>query len=195
MSKQKLLILLIFTLLSGRSFAQKEFNTITEFGVKGGMFPYRSFIVGNIEGTPLMTQMVGGRFLYVSEKHLGMILELNYLNVSDAVDKVNYQYSCVELPFLAQINFAPGNSLIGINFGSFTEVIASKDPKLYLDNDVQFGMAAGLSYSYAIKKLVLTAEGRYHYGFTTNNTDDETMRPQWVEFSVAISWRKLKPKS
>jgi hypothetical protein len=186
------LLLILITGLGGTMAQKKEFTPFSEFGVKAGYYTYPTYLVNSIESTPFTANMIGLRYLHVEDRNLGVLVELNYNKLSYNKNQANYNYDFIHLPFLANFNFRIGKSLLGVNLGSYAAYIMTKDTGVYLDNDIQFGMATGLNYSFPLNKIVLTAEGRYHYGFTTNNEDDETMRNSWLEFSLAISLRHYR---
>jgi hypothetical protein len=173
-------------------YSQVEFSPYSEYGVKVGAYPFGAYMIDSINTTSLNGKLLGVRLLHVEQKGLGIIAECNYNSLSYNKDNTNIKYDFVQIPFLASFIFHMGNGSVALNAGTYGQFFVSKDPAVYLDKNFLYGLSAGLGLNIPIKKVIIGAETRYYFNLPSSNSEDETMRSKWFEFSVHVSFQKKK---
>lgn len=128
-------------------------------------------------------------FEYVSDKHAGLQLELNYTqrgwveNDTTAGNMLKYknQMDYLELPFLTHVNIGNGNFRGVINMGLYaayalnrkivkTDIKSAVDEDIAYtfdkdkDNRIDFGLLAGGGFEYRFPFGRFTVEARYTFG-------------------------------
>jgi hypothetical protein len=153
MKERNTIIFITILLYSLTGYTQKIFEPETFFGVKAG---------GNISGIltdPSVDQKIyngltgGIVFRHISEKNLGIQIELNYKQSgwNESLDSTNIYkrgLDFIELPFMTHINFGSQKTRLAANFGPYISYLLSEEE--------QIGLIEGF-------------EERSYYGQKTNN--------------------------
>ena len=194
------LIYLLSSLSAFSQISQSEFPSSQEsfdrewvFGINGGMtFSKISFNPG-IKQDMLMQYTGGLTVRYISEKNIGLQLELNYslrgwkerTDPADSVRYANYSRSLgyLELPFMTHVYFNMGKYmrvffLAGPQVGFYLNekvinselALASSELPAYYNTKVQrsfdYGIVGGMGLEFRSGIGSFVVDGRYFYGLS-----------------------------
>ena len=178
-------LVIIFTLVSARIYAQKNFEPETHLGIKLG------FNNSSVRFDPTVEQnfrqgFIGGiSFKHIEQKNLGIQVELNFLqagwgeNLDDGTDyrrRLNY----MQLPVMTHVNFGDQTKFF-LNIGPYVGYLLSEnestnsfskaDTSDYYGTKVQnrfdFGLTGGLGVSKSTLIGQFQLEGRGTFGLTS----------------------------
>ncbi|MCF8362399.1 MAG: PorT family protein [Prolixibacteraceae bacterium] len=166
MNIKKTLVLTLTLFLGYFVYSQKQFEPETYLGIKFG---------GNISGIysdPFINQKInagitsGLVFQHISEKNLGVQLELNYKQTgwNENLDSTNIytrQFNIVELPFMTHVKIGNQKTRFIVNIGPYLSYLLSENESLNLlheteeieyygikiDNKANIGLCLGLGMS------------------------------------------------
>ena len=189
--KYILLFIILISLNFAELFSQKIFTPYTEIGGKVGMSPYtNTFFVDSINPVLFNSTLIGIRFLHVEQKHGGVIFEINYNKAFATIDNNTYTYDYIQTPLMTHVYIPIKEASVAINIGSYLQFITDKrGSRLLIERDLMFGLAGGLSLSVPIKRISFTLEGRYNHNLFPNSRNDYSKMSNWLELSVAVSYR------
>lgn len=148
-------------------------------GVSGGATGSMMFFNPKVQQSYLLGYNGGLAFRYVTEKHFGLQLELNYSQRGwrEANNLYTRQLDYIEMPFLTHIYFGKSSRFI-FNLGpKFSYLLSEKVIENNTENSIQeqhikpvqfkfdYGITAGLGYNLKTKKAGLyQLEVRTYYG-------------------------------
>ena len=182
--RNTLVLIIVFCLASPLAKTQSVFIPETSFGIKlGGNLSTVSFDP-RVE-QDLYSGFVGGLvFKHISQKSLGIQVELNYLQAgwSENLESPNYysrRLNYIQLPTMTHINFGKKKTRFFINLGSYfsylvsdietTDLIADEEEKIYygqdIDHQLDFGFCFGLGLSRNTSIGIIQISSRVNYGF------------------------------
>lgn len=192
--KRLLPVILFFSLFSGHVFAQKtNFEKEVYVGVGGGA------LMSSVDFVPTIAQkqnfgIHGGiSAKYISEKHLGLLLELNYAQrgwVEDFPAESGFEYrktlSYIEVPFMTHVYFGkkvrfvfnagPQLSFLLGSSGDMNEALAAdvatkkeQNPNFGMQYSLEprkfdYGLIGGLGIEFKTGAGNMQLEGRYYFG-------------------------------
>jgi hypothetical protein len=184
---KRTLILTVTLFLTVSVYSQNRFEPETYFGFKLG---------GNISGIlsdPTISQKInpgltsGLVFKHISQKSLGIQLELNYKQSgwNENLDSTNIykrRLNFIELPFMTHVNLGNQKTRFVINLGPYISYLLSEKEKIYLlegieekeyyrkkiDNKASFGLCLGLGISPQTSIGLFQIESRISSSLTDN---------------------------
>lgn len=207
--RNTLVLIIVLCLSSPLAKTQSVFIPETNFGIKlGGNLSMVSFDP-RVE-QDLYFGFVGGLvFKHVSQKSLGIQVELNYLQAgwSENLESTNYysrRLNYVQLPTMMHIIFGKGNTRFLLNLGSYfsylvsdietIDLIAGEEEQIYygkdIENQVEFGLCFGLGLSKNTSIGLFQIESRINYGLSsffdyTSDTPFDNSSSQTAELSLS----------
>jgi hypothetical protein len=205
--KNKYIILFILALLPVVLFGQETFKQELSIGINGGIVKSSVSFVPDINqlGNWKLNTGITGR--YISEKHFGLQIELNYSQRGWKEDRRegghytrNMDY--IELPLLTHLYFGKKLRFIinlGPKFGfllsdkQITDVQILPDLAPYVEpkNKFDYGICAGGGFEFRTKHINYTIEGRYNFGlsdiFSNSRKDIENMMLRSAHRNISIN--------
>ncbi|MDR2928962.1 MAG: PorT family protein [Cytophagaceae bacterium] len=184
-------VITLTTCLSG-IYSQETFTPYSEIGAKAGMSPFNNiYLVGSKETTLFNTTQLGLRFLHVEQKNLGVIFEINYNKAFAEINSKTYTFDYVQTPLMTHFYLPIKEASIGLNVGSYLQFITDRNNSdILLERDLFFGLTGGIGVTIPVKRVSLTIEGRYNHNLFSASRIDYSKLNSWIQFSVAISYRK-----
>ena len=173
-------------------FSQEEFTRYTEIGGKIGWSPINNVsMVNKNRPVTFNNSLIGFRFLHVEEKYLGVIFEVNYNKSTTNYLGNFYSYDFIQTPLLTHFFIPIKKASAALNLGSYLQFITDRNrSEILLERDMLFGLVGGVSFCVPVKYVSLTFDGRINYNFFSNSKKDYTKLGNWMEFSVAVCYRK-----
>ena len=173
-------------------FGQRDFVRYSEIGGKVGWSPINNVsFVGQNKPIVFDNSLLGVRFLHAEEKFLGIIVEVNYNKSTTTFDGVYYSYDFIQTPLMTHVFFSIKNTTVAFNAGSYLQFITDQNSSdILLERNMLFGLVGGVSFCVPIKNISLTFEGRINYNLFSNSLKDYSKLGNWMEFSVAVCYRK-----
>jgi hypothetical protein len=192
--RQLLFFVFVFLVLNaGRVFAQNGFTPFFEVGVKSSANIATAYISDDPEGSNFIGPVVGVRYLHMQTKNMGFLAEVDYNRLSFSSEGTDYSYSFIHTPFMTRVRFPLGQKHdIGLNIGSYLQMILDHHDDVVFDRRTLFGLAGGIDYGFLIGKMRLSVEGRYHYNLYSNSEDADNMRSSWLEVGLSVSFRQFR---
>lgn len=168
----KYCFVLVFALLSSVAFSQ-QFKPQAYLGINGGLLYSQVDFLPSIKQNNFIKHNAGVTFRYISEKHVGLQVELNYKQKGwgEKLENnyFNRQLDYVELPLLTHVYFGQKQRFF-INFGPQiaylindyvqTDLLEVKDINHYFD----YGISGGLGFEWNTSNFSYLLEGRYGFG-------------------------------
>ena len=184
--RNTLIIIFVLCLASPLAKTQSVFIPETNFGIKlGGNLSMVSF-------DPRVEQdlnfgFVGGLvFKHISQKSLGIQVELNYLQAGwsenlESTNNYSRRLNYIQVPAMTHINFGKRKTRFFINLGSYfsylvsdietIDLIAGEEEQIYygtdIENQVDFGLCFGLGLSRNTSIGLFQIESRINYGLSS----------------------------
>ncbi len=202
---RKIFIIVAFVVLflpfaSGQN---NKFKPETYIGLSAGPAGSMVFFKPTVKQDYLLAYQGGLMFRYISEKHLGIQLELNYAQrgwseVDGAFDK---KLDYIELPFLS--HFYLGNKAkfffnIGPQLGYMlhesstnTGIAAAHQQKTAIQNRFEYGLSAGFGLQFQIKKQAFQLETRGNFAASdifSNKKTEYFGNSNLITASVTLGW-------
>jgi hypothetical protein len=173
-------------------FAQEEFMRYSEFGGKIGWSPINNVsIISRNKPVVFNNSLLGLRFLHAEQKYGGIIIEVNYNKSTTTFEGKYYSYDFIQTPVMTHVFIPIKKTSAALNIGSYLQYITDKNSyDIILERDLLFGLVGGVSFCVPIKYISLTLEGRINYNLFSNSKKDYTKLGNWMEFSVAVCYRK-----
>lgn len=190
--KRIIFIFIILVITAIRIDAQKEFTRYSEFGGKIGWSPINNVSMIN-RNKPVVFDnvLMGVRFLHAEQKYAGIIFEVNYNKSTTTFEGIYYSYDFVQTPLLTHFFVPIKRASIALNVGSYLQFITDRNSyEILLDRNLLFGLAGGAGFTFPIKNISFTIEGRYNHNLFSNSKKDYTKLGNWFEFSIVASFRK-----
>lgn len=182
------------------------FRPYSSLGARG--FFSMTTVSFNPTPSPSFLYAYGGGlyFCHVSQKHLGVQIELNYVQkgwreiYADGVYSRKLHY--LELPFLTQVTAGKGMTNIIFNFGPLLSVLLTDTEQIgdnlsaldyygtAINNPVEFGVSAGLGLLFKTSGGHIQVEGRYSHNFL-NIFDQQifnTSQNMSITASLTYAW-------
>ena len=169
--KKIILLIIINTLYIAHSAAQQPEYAI---GVRGGTtWSYVWFNPTTSQPTLPLTLHAGTQFRFISEKHFGIKLELNYAQRGFQTNNTHRRLDYIELPFLTHITFGQKLFRFVIDFGpqisyqiKDNQPTTTTQPPLTstIKNHFDYGLIGGLGFEFNTKTGIYTIDTRYHFG-------------------------------
>lgn len=206
---RKILFSLFLLLCTTATKAQtKAFQPEYYVGINGGTTFSSMRFQPAIKQEMKMGMRTGGTFRYISEKHFGVQVELNYAQYGwKEVPTIQYPklyertLNYLELPFLSHIYFNIKKTRIFFNLGpeialflndSEKSEYAPDETRGYgkkIENKFNYGICGGMGFEYRSKIGSFGIEGRYFFslGDVFNNSKKdpfEASAPQVISASV-----------
>lgn len=213
-------IILLFALsfFSIHAYNQNVFVPETNLGIKVGG------ILSTVDFKPSVQQelnfgFTGGIvFKHISQKSLGVQLELNYMQAgwSEKLDTTNTysrRLDYIQIPFMTHVNFGNGKTRFVLNLGpSFSFLVSEKESlnliseeeekeyyNINIDNRLGFGLCLGLGISRQTSIGLFQLEGRINQSLTnifSSGSDSmfEYSRSQTVEVALyyLLDYKNIK---
>lgn len=182
-----------------------NFKRETYVGLSGGATGSMVYFKPIVEQNYLLAYQGGFVFRYISEKHLGVQAEINYVQrgwseTNGAFDK---RLDYIELPFLTHIYFGR-NARVFLNLGPqigylLKETVlqnshpdSTNEQHIHaIQNKLEYGLTAGLGCSFHIKRQVLQLEARGNFSASdiySNERRDYFDNSNLITASVSLSW-------
>ena len=184
--RNTLIIIFVLCLASPLAKTQSVFIPETNFGIKlGGNLSMVSF-------DPMVEQdlnygFVGGLvFKHISQKSLGIQVELNYLQAGwsenlESPNSYSRRLNYIQLPAMTHIIFGKRKTRFLINLGSYfsylvsdketIDIIAEEEEQIYYGQDIEhqvdFGLCFGLGLSRNTSIGLIQIEGRVNFGLSS----------------------------
>lgn len=173
-------------------FSQEEFIRFTEIGGKFGWSPINNVsMINRNKPIAFNNSLMGFRFLHAEQKYVGVILEVNYNKSTSTFEGKNYSYDFIQTPVMTHVFVPVKRGSAALNIGSYLQFITDRNSyDMILERDLLFGLVGGASLCVPIKYISLTFEGRIDYNLFSNSKNDYTKLGNWMEFSVAVCYRK-----
>jgi len=200
------IIILIFSSLAIN--AQTTFVPETNIGIKIGGITSRVVFDPSIAQNIDFNIIGGFVFRHISEKSLGIQVELNYLQAgwNESLDSANTyqrQLNYIQLPIMTHINLGTGKTRIIVNIGSYLSFLISEKEKINIideeeekdyyrskiKNKVQFGFCMGLGVSRHTTLGIFHVESRVNFSLSnifedTPETPFNSSRNQIAELAL-----------
>ena len=184
-----LILVFLFLGIVNTTFSQVEFTPYAENGVKAGGSFSNMYLEDRIGDVPFYGSLVGGRFVFLGEKHFGILFETNYSHLTHVDDEYgSLSYSYLHTPFLSRIRIPVRQSAIVINMGSYVQFIVHNDDKVVLERKALMGLAGGLEFSFPIGRFNCSVEGRYNYNLHSNSISVDDLWATWAEVCLVFSY-------
>ena len=119
-----------------------------------------------------MTYHAGAQFLMISEKYVGLKVELNYAQ-KGFKDRYGHRHlDYIELPFMTHITFGQKLFRFFINLGPEVAYLIHDNPisadtqqhSLPVKNRFDYGIVGGLGFEFNTKTGIYTIDARYNFG-------------------------------
>ena len=185
-------IIIIFIINQIPLQSQREFTRYSEFGGKIGWSPINNVTMVN-RNKPVVfdNSLLGVRFLHVEQKYAGILFEINYNKSTTTFEGNYYSYDFIQTPLMTSIFVPIKRTAAALNIGSYLQIITDKSSsEILIERDVLFGLAGGVSFSFPIKNISFTLEGRYNNNLFSNSKKDYSKLGNWFEFSISANFRK-----
>jgi len=191
------------------SYTQIAFTPETNLGIKLGNTLSRVGFNPNIDQGLNLGYTGGFVFKHISQKSLGIQLELNYLQAGwsenlDSTNTYSRRLDYIQIPFMTHVCFGEGKTRFILNIGSYLSFLASDREKIGLINEeeeqiyyrqeignrIEFGLCLGLGLSRNTTIGLFQLEGRVNYSFSNifNNTPETPFKAaqnQIVELALS----------
>lgn len=168
--KKIILFLIINTLYITHSVAQNEYA----IGLRAGTTWSFMWFAPQIPQPSLpLTYHAGAQFRFISEKHFGTKLELNYIQRGFQDTNNHRKLDYIQLPFLTHITFGQKLFRFFINFGPHISYLIKDNQSnttnqtlnnLTVKNHFDYGLLAGLGFEINTKHGIYTIDTQYHFG-------------------------------
>jgi len=182
-----------------------NFRKETYVGLSGGATGSMVYFKPIVEQSYLLAYQGGFVFRYISEKHLGVQAELNYIQRgwSESGKTFSKRLDYIELPFLTHIYFGK-NARFFLNLGPEIgylineTILQNSNPGSTaeqhiraIQNKFKYGLTAGLGFSFHIKRQVLQLEARGNFAASdiySNDRRDYFDNSNLITASATLSW-------
>jgi hypothetical protein len=195
----------IINLLLNISTAQNnKFTAETYVGLNGGATGSMVYFRPTINQDYLLAYHGGFVFRYISEKHLGVQAELNY--VQKGWQEVDESYAkrldYIEIPFLTHLSFG-NKAQVYFNLGPKIGYLIHEQELLNInpasteaqhesiENKFDYGFAVGLGLLFKVKKQVLQIDSRANYSISdifSNERRDYFDNSNNLNVSLSLAW-------
>lgn len=202
---KKSIIVIIIVLLTNLSTAQnKKFVPETYLGIIGGATGSMVYFKPIVEQDYLLAYHGGLVLRYISEKHLGIQAELNY--VQKGWKELDNTYAkrldYIELPFMTHLYFG-NNTRIYVNIGPKIGYLIHEQEVLNantstsevqhqsVQNKFDYGFAAGLGWLFNINKQVFQIDTRGNFSMSnifSNDRRDYFDNSNNINIALSLSW-------
>lgn len=202
---KKSLIAIIIVLLTNLSTAQnKKFAPEMYLGINGGATGSMVYFKPLVEQDYLMSYHGGLVVRYISEKHLGIQAELNY--VQKGWQELNNKYAkrldYVELPFMTHLYFG-NNTRVYVNIGPKigyliheqellnATPISSDAQHQSIQNKFDYGFATGLGWLFNIKRQTFQIDTRANFSVSdifSNERRDYFDNSKNINIALSLAW-------
>lgn len=214
----------IFTVLSGLILCVHCFAQQNKFKPEFSIGPFAGITLSKVSFSPKVKEnylpglTVGAKFRYISENHLGLLLEPNYCIVGwkedfwdyDPNGNLNYSRSLhyLEIPFMTHVYFGDEQRVF-INLGPLARFLIGEKETCNFSSDnapntngsgaygvpaehtVDYGLAGGIGIELRTKAGAFMLEGRYYYGLAdifNNHKKDYYAKSANNILSVTLAW-------
>ncbi len=180
----------------------------THWGIKLGASASRAYFDPEVEQDYLVGFVGGLVFRHISQKCLGIQIELNYLQAGwkemlETPDSYSRSLNYVQIPFLSHFNLGQRKTRLILNIGPYVSYLLSEKEEVNLASGqeaeeyygmdlnarVEYGISAGLGFSRYFSFGVLQIEGRVNHSlinlFKSNSEPFDYSLNQIGEISVS----------
>lgn len=202
--KKSFIAIIIFLLTNLSNAQNNKFVRETYIGINGGVTGSMVYFRPTVEQEYLLAYHGGLVLRYISEKHLGIQAELNY--VQKGWQELNNSYAkrldYIELPFMTHLYFG-NNTRIYVNIGPKigyliheqellnTNSSSSEAQHLPVENKFDYGFAAGLGWLFNIKKQVFQIDTRANFSMSdifSNDRRDYFDNSNNINVALSLAW-------
>ncbi len=215
---KKIVLLIVLSPIAFKAYNQTAFKPETYFGVKvGGNVSMVSFDPSVDQG--MSFGYVGGvSFKHISQKSLGVQLELNNLQCGwneklDSINSYSRKLNYLQIPFMTHVNTGKGKVRFVLNLGPYVSVllfeterinlIEGEEEKFYynkgIGNSFEYGLCFGIGLSVNTTKGLFQFESRISQSLSNIYKQEQesyfsSSKNQVLEVTLSYfpSFKKLK---